>query len=117
LPGFVTFEESIMYAKNSDFLLILDNIDGIQLPAKAFEYLGTSTPVLTLTTNEETPLSKLMMDVKRGPIVPNEKECIKSAIIDIVKKYDAGEIPEAWRKCCKEYEIGNVVKKFAQENI
>lgn len=117
LPGFVTFEESVMYAKNADFLLILDNLDGIQLPAKAFEYLGTRTPVMTIITNEETPLSKLMKDANRGPIVPNEKSAIKPSIIDLVQKHAAGQIPEAWRTCCTKYEISNVVKKFAQENI
>jgi len=117
LPGFVTFEESIMYEKEADFLILLDNKDGIQLPAKAFEYIGTNNPIITFITNDETPLSKLMRQVGRGPISHNDKDSISGTLSKAIELYENKGIAKQWRSVNTEFEISSVVKQFALVNF
>lgn len=117
LPGFVTLNESIMFQQEADFLILLDNRDGIQLPAKAFEYMGTNKPIITFLTNDNTPLGKLMRQVKRGPIGYNTRESITKILFEAIKLDENNEIINEWKTANKEFEIGNIVKNFALANF
>ena len=115
--NFVSFTEAISFSKEADLLLLFDNNNVVQLPAKVFEYLGTSNPILTFTINYNSPLSVLMKEVNRGPLVYNRKKDILEALKKIVILYEKEEIPCEWKIKTKKYEISNVVKNFAKQNL
>lgn len=114
---FVSFEKAISFSKEADILLLFDNNNVVQLPAKVFEYLGTSNPILTFTINYNSPLSVLMKEVNRGPLVYNRKKDILEALKKIAILYEKEEIPCEWKIKTKKYEISNVVKNFAKQNL
>jgi len=114
---FVSFEKAISFSNEADILLLFDNNNSIQLPAKVFEYLGTSNPILTFTINFNSPLSKLMKEINRGPLVYNRKEDILESLKEIVILYEKRKIPREWKIKSKQYEISNVVLSFAKENL
>jgi len=113
----VSFIKSIMFMKEADFLILLDNDKSLQLPAKVFEYLGTTTPIITITPNFTSPLSKLMKEVDRGPIIYNEKVYIVKMLKEIIILYNNNQIPDKWCFLSDKYKISNIVLDFAKENL
>lgn len=97
--------------------MLFDNNNALQLPAKVFEYLGTSNPILTFTINFNSPLSKLMKEINRGPLAYNRKKDILKALKEIVILYEKRKIPRKWKIKSKQYEINNVVRNFAKHNL
>jgi len=117
LSGIVSFKKSIMFMKEADFLVLFDNKEGLQLPAKAFEYLGTTNPIITITMDFNSPLSELMKEVNRGPIIYNEKIYIAEMLKKIIKLHNNKQIPDKWRSLSDKYEIKNIILNFAKENL
>jgi len=117
LSGIVSFRESIIYMKEADFLILFDNNESLQLPAKVFEYLGTTNPIITVTMNFTSPLCELMREADRGPIIYNRKNDIEEILKKIINLYNDIQIPGKWRSLNDKYEIGNVVLNFAKENL
>jgi hypothetical protein len=115
--GMLSFEKAIAFTKYADILLLFDNNSDTQLPAKVFEYLGTSNPILTFTTNFDSPLSKFIREINRGPLIYNEKEDIKNALKEVVKLYKNKEIPIEWKISKEKYTINNIVLNFAKKNL
>jgi len=61
-----------MFMKDADFLILFDNNENLQLPGKAFEYLGTTNPIITITTNFNSSLCELMREVDRFRIASSK---------------------------------------------
>ena len=117
LHGIVSFRKSIMFMKEADFLMLFDNNENLQLPAKAFDYLGTTNPIITITSDFTSPLCELMREANRGPIIYNRKNDIEEILKKIINFYNNKQIPDKWRSLNDKYEISNIVLNFAKENL
>jgi hypothetical protein len=87
----IPYKEALQEMLSVDGLLLLqaDNCD-YQIPAKAYEYIRAQKPVLALTsTTGDT--GKLLTSAGISCITPlNDKEKIKSALIEYLEKIEAG---------------------------
>ncbi|MDD8015074.1 MAG: glycosyltransferase [Acidobacteriota bacterium] len=62
--------------KAADWLLLLGNRGGLQVPSKVYDYLGARKPVLMLEEWPEDETSMIIRDVDAGWIVKNTAESI-----------------------------------------
>ncbi|MGU8237635.1 hypothetical protein ACV3T9_10340 [Clostridium perfringens] len=108
----INFKDVIKYIENSECLLLYGNKNSSQVPGKVYEYLGSESPILTILGDEYDELEKIMKPLYKGPIILNEKQQIKNAIINLLnnkdEKYNRIDIFE-WKNVAKDlqYKLEN----------
>ncbi len=76
----ISLRESMRYLRAADLLMLL-NQDGtvLQIPGKLYDYLASGTPILALSTNEET--DRIVEETGAGVSVsPSDSEAIADAL-------------------------------------
>jgi len=83
--------KSIQFLAEADLLLLIVGIEKYECPGKAYEYLAAKKPILSLSGNGE--ISNILKEFNHVTIVStNNLNEIKSAIYDLYKKYQSGDL-------------------------
>lgn len=106
----IPYEDALRYTVKADALLLYGNKNSTQIPGKVYEYLGSKAVIMTLYGDPNDELRKIMEDVKKGPIIENNKEEIYLTLKDIIKGYNKDNINSIWKETNLQYEWENVVK-------
>lgn len=86
--GVVGREESLRVQQNADILLFLDwpdpSADGT-IPAKLFEYLSASRPILAIGVLENGSVSRILKETNAGILVENNVQSIKEFLLKLLR--------------------------------
>jgi glycosyltransferase involved in cell wall biosynthesis len=72
----VPHDEIQQWMRSADWLLLLGNRGGIQVPSKLYEYLGLRKPILVLQEVAEDEASRIVKDVDAGWVIDNDEQSI-----------------------------------------
>ncbi len=87
--GTVNFLDALGYMKSANVLLLIGNEGGLQIPSKAYYYLGAKKPILVILGNNDDPLKQHLADIDRVITAQNDEQ----EIADVLKK-----LYELWQK-------------------
>lgn len=85
--GPVSYADSVRAMRESDLLLLLGNRGRLQIPLKAFMYLGSGRPVIALSQMEDPrddPTSSLVGSFAGTTVVRNEEGALAGALRDVL---------------------------------
>jgi len=111
--GWVTVEESLARMKAADQLLLFGNQGEMQIPGKAYQYMGAGRPVFMTCESEQDPTVGVLKQYGHANIVSNEAAVIESALAEILaapgRAPDTGGYPDfAWPALAKT--MGNAIQ-------
>jgi glycosyltransferase involved in cell wall biosynthesis len=72
----VPHDEIQQWMRSADWLLLLGNRGGIQVPSKLYEYLGVRKPILVLQEVVEDEAAQIVKDVDAGWVIDNREQSI-----------------------------------------
>ncbi|AHM57171.1 hypothetical protein EAL2_c18900 [Peptoclostridium acidaminophilum DSM 3953] len=111
----VPFEEALRYMVFSNVNILWGNKGSSQIPGKVYEYMGADGCILTILGDENDPLSDIMAEADRGPVVGNNSKDISKAIIEIADLIDTDAMPRDWTSRNEKYEWENVALDLADK--
>jgi glycosyltransferase involved in cell wall biosynthesis len=107
----VSSRKALEIVMSSHIALLIAPEQPLQIPAKAFEYLGSGSPILALS--EEGATRDLLASTGAGKTFTNgDVAGIKTFILETMK-IDGGKVVEGNRKKIKEYERKNLVLRLS----
>lgn len=92
--GFIPHFKVLDIQEKADLLIHLTYKNQTQVPGKFFEYLGSGTPILCITYNENDETALLTKKLNVGIVCKNKKDSIKKSLIEIYTLWKSGKIKE-----------------------
>lgn len=90
--GMLTPAETYTLQRQADILLSIGNTLALQVPGKLFEYLGAGRPILHLAGLEHDEGGRIVLGHRRGWVVANETEAIRSRLSMLVDDWKQGTL-------------------------
>lgn len=115
LLGRMEFEECLRYLVHADFMLLLGNKVGGQIPGKIYDYMGIERPIISILGHDEDPVKPLVEKIDRGPIVNNNSKELYQMLVESVGMYKSNSIPYQWKKVNRDYEWKEVAKDLLRK--
>lgn len=81
----VPVHESIAWMKAADWLLLLGNKGGIQIPGKVFQYIGARRPIIMTLLNDDDPTANIVRDIADSRVVRNEVHLLFEELMSITQ--------------------------------
>lgn len=72
----VPVAESIAWMKTADWLLLFGNKGGVQVPGKAYQYVGIGRPIFMTALTKDDPTADVVRLAGESRIVENTSECL-----------------------------------------
>ena len=108
---FVPHKKSIEYLHNSTALLLLQTsqMANLQIPAKAFEYIGISKPIIAITPDDGATAG-LIKKSKTGIVLhPENLDSIKNGILKLYEEYKNKELGK--------YRNDQAINEYSREKL
>ncbi|MBM4277114.1 MAG: glycosyltransferase family 4 protein [Deltaproteobacteria bacterium] len=98
--GYMDHFKVLHLERESDVLIHLSNRNGVQIPGKIYEYLGSRRPILCITNNTLDKTGDLIKDLKMGIATPDHPDEIKQAIERLYRgwKKEKGRVDISFEK-------------------
>ena len=114
---YIPHNQVIMEQRKSDILLLFinntPNAKGI-LTGKIFEYMASGRPILCIGP-EDGDSAHILNETKTGVTVDfNNKEKMKSVILDMMRKYQENQLVTNYDDAVKKYSRRNLTKEFVK---
>ena len=80
----VPVQESIAWMKSADWLLLFGNKGGVQIPGKAYQYIGSGRPIFMTRLNDSDPTAEIVNLAEGSIVVSNDEEMIFAELQNIL---------------------------------
>jgi hypothetical protein len=90
--GMIDHLKCLELQRQATMLLNVGNEQSYQIPGKLFEYFGAQRPILHLASAESDPAAALIRALRRGLVVRNEPEAIRTAITKLYDSWCSGDL-------------------------
>jgi hypothetical protein len=104
--GVVDFEDSLALMQTAAALFMPGNRGGMQIPSKAFSYMGAKRPFLALVEDTADPVAELLGGVEQAVLALPEKTSVSNALARLSEmRNESFAAPPAfdWRHIGRDY--------------
>jgi len=88
----VPVAESIAWMKTADWLLLFGNKGGVQVPGKAYQYVGTGRPIFMTALTTEDPTADIVRLADKSRVVENTSERLCAEIKRLLIERDLVDV-------------------------
>jgi hypothetical protein len=111
--GWVSYEQSLVYMHRADLLLLRGNRGGMQIPAKAYNYIGSPVPILYVGEPDAAgdPTRALVQELPGVVCCTATFQSSYEALLDILTRHGSAKVDSARRQCSTD------IRQFAWQSI
>jgi glycosyltransferase involved in cell wall biosynthesis len=106
----VAHDEALRLQKRASALILIQPGYPLQVPRKLYEYVSLMRPVLAIT-EENSATARVVRELNTGLVVANDKEEIKSAIVELYRRWRSGEPTRINSEALNSYLIRNLARR------